>query len=248
MRWLMRALTRTYLVGLFNMAGVENVPRTGPLIVCPNHSATLDPPMVPAFLPRSDSWSMAKSEFFKRGFLTWLFRSYHAFPVVRHSADRTALRTAFEILNSRHALIIYPEGTRVESGVLAQPEPGAGFIAQKAGCPVVPVGLTGTREQGGMVAEAHTRERHLREAVHRPVETPRWHEDHPRGGIGRDHARDRRAAARAPAGSVSRPGGVAKAPARGDGAGRHLTRKRLGRGSWGGPADRESAWCWQRML
>jgi len=146
MRWLMRALTRTYLVGLFNMAGVENVPRTGPLIVCPNHSATLDPPMVPAFLPRSDSWSMAKSEFFKRGFLTWLFRSYHAFPVVRHSADRTALRTAFEILNSRHALIIYPEGTRVESGVLAQPEPGAGFIAQKAGCPVVPVGLTGTRE------------------------------------------------------------------------------------------------------
>ncbi len=142
----MRALTRTYLVGLFTVAGVENVPRTGPLIVCPNHSATLDPPMVPAFLPRSDSWSMAKSEFFKRGFLTWLFRSYHAFPVVRHSADRTALRTAFEILNSRHALIIYPEGTRVESGVLAPPEPGAGFIAQKAGCAVVPVGLTGTRE------------------------------------------------------------------------------------------------------
>ncbi len=43
-------------------------------------------------------------------------------------------------------MIIYPEGTRVESGVLAQPEPGAGFIAQKAGCPVLPVGLTGTRE------------------------------------------------------------------------------------------------------
>jgi 1-acyl-sn-glycerol-3-phosphate acyltransferase len=89
---------------------------------------------------------MAKSEFFKGGFVTWLFRNYHAFPVVRHSADRTALRTAFEILKSGQALIMYPEGTRVESGVLAQPEPGAGFIAQKAGCPVVPVGLTGTRD------------------------------------------------------------------------------------------------------
>ncbi len=43
-------------------------------------------------------------------------------------------------------MIIYPEGTRVESGVLAEPEPGAGFIAQKAGCAVLPVGLTGTRE------------------------------------------------------------------------------------------------------
>jgi 1-acyl-sn-glycerol-3-phosphate acyltransferase len=146
MRWLMRALTRTFLVGLFEVVGAENVPRQGPLIVCPNHSATLDPPMVPAFLPRDDSWSMAKSEFFKGGFVTWLFRHYQAFPVVRHTADRTALRTAFDILKSGQALIMYPEGTRVESGVLAQPEPGAGFIAQKAGCPVVPVGLTGTRD------------------------------------------------------------------------------------------------------
>jgi 1-acyl-sn-glycerol-3-phosphate acyltransferase len=146
MRWLMRALTSTFLFGLFEVVGAENVPGHGPLIVCPNHSATLDPPMVPAFLPRGDSWSMAKSEYFNGGVVTWLFRHYHAFPVVRHTADRTALRTAFEILNSGRALIIYPEGTRVESGVLAQPEPGAGFIAQKAGCPVVPVGLTGTRD------------------------------------------------------------------------------------------------------
>jgi 1-acyl-sn-glycerol-3-phosphate acyltransferase len=146
MRWLMRGLTRTFLFGLFEVVGAENVPRHGPLIVCPNHSATLDPPMVPAFLVRGDSSSMAKSEFFKGGFVTWLFRHYHAFPVVRHTADRTALRTAFEILKSGQALIMYPEGTRVESGVLGQPEPGAGFIAQKAGCPVVPVGLTGTRD------------------------------------------------------------------------------------------------------
>lgn len=147
MRWLMRALTRTFLIGLFKVSGLENVPRTGPVIICPNHSATLDPPMVPAFVPRGDTWSMAKSEYFdKGGFVKWIFRRYHAFPVVRHSADRTALRTAFDILKSGQALIIYPEGTRVESGVLAEPEPGAGFIAQRAACPVVPVGLTGTRE------------------------------------------------------------------------------------------------------
>ena len=147
MRWLMRAITRTFLIGLFKVSGLENVPRAGPVIICPNHSATLDPPMVPAFAPRGDTWSMAKSEYFdKGGFVEWIFRRYHAFPVVRHTADRTALRTAFDILKSGHALIIYPEGTRVESGVLAEPEPGAGFIAQRAACPVVPVGLTGTRE------------------------------------------------------------------------------------------------------
>jgi 1-acyl-sn-glycerol-3-phosphate acyltransferase len=146
LRWFMRAVTRTYLIGLVHVNGVENVPRKGPVIICPSHSGTLDPPMVPAFTPRSDSWNMAKSEYFKGGIVEFLFRQYHAFPVVRHTADRVALKRSFDLLKAGHALIIYPEGTRVESGVLAKPEPGAGFIAQKAGCPVVPVGLSGTRE------------------------------------------------------------------------------------------------------
>jgi len=145
MRWLMRTLTRTYLFGLFKVVGRDNVPRSGPLIICPSHSATLDPPMVPAFVPRGDTWSMAKSEYFKGGFVTWLFRQYHAFPVVRHSADRVALRRSFDLLKAGHALIIYPEGTRVESGVLAEPEPGAGFIARRSGAPLVPIAITGTQ-------------------------------------------------------------------------------------------------------
>jgi 1-acyl-sn-glycerol-3-phosphate acyltransferase len=146
LKGLMRFMTRTYLVGLFTVEGRENVPSAGPLIVCPNHFATLDPPMVPAFLPRPDSWSMAKFEYFRKRWMRWLFTHYHAFPVVRHSADRVALRRSFDLLKAGQVLIMYPEGTRVEAGVLSKPEPGAGFIAQKAGCPVLPVALTGTRE------------------------------------------------------------------------------------------------------
>lgn len=146
MRLLMRAVTRGYLAGLFNVVGADLVPRQGPLIVCPNHSATLDPPLVPAFVPRDDTWSMGKSDYFRGGFTEIVFTAYHAFPVVRHTADRTALRRSFEVLKAGHTLIMYPEGTRVESGVLAIPEPGAGFIAQRAACPVVPVGLSGTRD------------------------------------------------------------------------------------------------------
>ena len=146
MRGLMRFMTSTFLVGLFTVEGRENVPRHGPLVVCANHFATLDPPMVPAYLPRADTWNMAKSEYFRKPLMRWIFTRYHAFPVVRHSADRAALRRAFDLLKAGEVLIIYPEGTRVESGELATPEPGAGFIAQKAGCPVLPVALTGTRE------------------------------------------------------------------------------------------------------
>lgn len=146
LRWLMRFTTRLYLVGLFTADGLQNVPREGALIVCPNHSGTLDPPMVPAFISRDDTWNMAKSEYFAKPVTRWLFTRYHAFAVKRHSADRTALKRSFDLLKAGGSLIMYPEGTRVESGLLTQPEPGAGFIAQKAGCPVLPVGLTGTNE------------------------------------------------------------------------------------------------------
>jgi 1-acyl-sn-glycerol-3-phosphate acyltransferase len=147
MRGIMRVAVHVVLAGLFRMEGAERMPRQGGVLVCSNHVSNLDPPLLPAFLPRSDSWSMAKAEWFARPSLTsWIFTLYHAFPVVRHSADRKALRRATKILRDGHVLILYPEGTRVESGGLRPAEPGAGFLARSTGAAVQPVGLVGTRE------------------------------------------------------------------------------------------------------
>ena len=140
---------------------------------------------------------MAKSEYFKGGIVEMLFRWYHAFPVVRHTADRAALKRSFDLLKAGHALIIYPEGTRVESGVLAKPEPGAGFIAQKAGCPVLPVGLSGTREclpKGAHWPRRVPVERHVRQAFLVASKRPDGTQDLSPGGGRRDHGRDRGAA------------------------------------------------------
>jgi 1-acyl-sn-glycerol-3-phosphate acyltransferase len=147
MRGIMRVAVHVVLAGLFRMEGPERMPHLGGVLVCSNHVSNLDPPLLPAFLPRSDSWSMAKSEWFARPSLTRLiFTLYHAFPVVRHSADRKALRRATKILRDGHVLILYPEGTRVESGGLRPAEPGAGFLARSTGAAVQPVALVGTRE------------------------------------------------------------------------------------------------------
>jgi 1-acyl-sn-glycerol-3-phosphate acyltransferase len=147
LRGLMRLMVRVYLAGRFRTVGRESVPRSGALLVCSNHTATIDPPLVPAFLPRAESWSMAKAEWFARpGFRSWLFTRYHAFPIVRHSPDRRGLRRALNVLSAGGALILYPEGTRVESGGLETAEPGAGFIARTSRAPVQPVALVGTRD------------------------------------------------------------------------------------------------------
>src|SRR5260370_4396829 len=144
LRGLMRTMVNVYLVGLFESAGTEYVPRPGTLLICPNHSGTLDPPMVPAFLPRGDTWSMAKSEYFRGRFHRFIFTAYHAFPVVRHTADRAAVRWSLDLLKDGHVMVIYPHGPRVATGVLAKPEPGAGFLAQKSRAPVLPCGFTGS--------------------------------------------------------------------------------------------------------
>ena len=147
LRGVMRFIVTVYLAGLFRLEGRERFPREGGVLVCPNHVSTVDPPLVPAYLPRGDSWSMAKAEYFaKKNFTSWLFTHYHAFPVVRHSADRRALKRAAEILRGGEVLVVYPEGTRIEAGGLERAEPGAGYLAQRLAVPVVPVALEGTRE------------------------------------------------------------------------------------------------------
>jgi 1-acyl-sn-glycerol-3-phosphate acyltransferase len=150
LRALMRFLVHVVLAGIFTLVGTDRVPRQGGLLVCSNHISTLDPPLLPAFLPRNDSWSMAKAEYFEGGALrAWIFRAFHSFPVVRHSADRTAIRRAIGILREDHVLILYPEGTRITSGGLHRAEAGAGFVATLSGAAVLPAAVTGSREVFG---------------------------------------------------------------------------------------------------
>jgi 1-acyl-sn-glycerol-3-phosphate acyltransferase len=147
LRWLLRAGLGALLAGVLTVRGRSRVPRTGPLLVCSNHVSTLDPALVPAHLPRDDSWSLGKAEYFAgRGVRPWLFRAYHGVPIVRRSADRAALRRATAILREGHALCIYPEGTRRGREGMRRPEPGAGFLALRTGARIQPVAVAGSQD------------------------------------------------------------------------------------------------------
>jgi 1-acyl-sn-glycerol-3-phosphate acyltransferase len=122
---------------------MANVPRSGPLLMVSNHVGAIDPAIIGAWTPRP-AWFMAKAELFK-GSWAWLMRGYHAFPVVRHSPDRTALRRAFDLLKQGSAVVLFPEGHRSEDARLLRAEPGAGFIARRSGAPLVPIAITGSQ-------------------------------------------------------------------------------------------------------
>lgn len=130
---------------LFRLSGrgAEHIPRTGPLLIVANHSSLLDPPLVGGVAPRPVHY-LAKAELFAIPLFGALIRRLNARPVRREGADGGALRTALKILEEGHALLVFPEGTRGEEGVLRTPKAGAGMLAVLSGAPVVPVYVSGS--------------------------------------------------------------------------------------------------------
>ena len=128
----------------FQLRGVANVPRTGSLLVVSNHVGTADPVLIGAWTPRP-VWFMAKSELFTRWLTRTVVTAYHAFPVIRHSPDRKALRRAIGLLRQGQAVVLFPEGHRSDDGRLHRAEPGAGFLARHSQAPLVPLAISGTQ-------------------------------------------------------------------------------------------------------
>lgn len=146
LRGVMRMLVATILGRRLHVDGLDNVPKSGGVLVVGNHVGTVDPPLTGALIPRLDVHYMAKSEHFARRRRRWLFQGFNAFPVVRGSADRSALRYTLRLLHDGHVVLVYPEGSRSPDGRLREPQVGVGFIARHAGVPVVPVAIWGTEK------------------------------------------------------------------------------------------------------
>jgi len=141
---LIRMLVRLIFAIIYDVriAGHQNMPEKGPIIIASNHLSWTDVPLIPAYLKPKVVY-MAKEEAFK-GMTGWLVRFFGAFPVRRGEADRQSLRAAEQQLKAGRILVIFPEGTRSKVQSLGQAHAGLGMIALRAGIPVVPVAITGS--------------------------------------------------------------------------------------------------------
>jgi 1-acyl-sn-glycerol-3-phosphate acyltransferase len=128
--------------------GVGNVPRSGPLILAPNHFSQMDHFFTGLYLRRKVRF-MAKSQLFGPPVLTYIYSHGGVFPVRRGHRDEEAFRTANMILEQGGMLLIYAEGGRSRSGKLGEAKPGIGRIALESGAPVVPVAIHGSASVRG---------------------------------------------------------------------------------------------------
>ncbi len=123
--------------------GLENVPRSGPLILAPNHFSQMDHFFIGLYLRRQIRF-MAKSQLFGPPVLTYIFKHGGVIPIRRGHHDEVAFETAYTVLGQGGMLLIYAEGGRSRSGELGQPKPGVGRLALESGAPVVPVAIHGS--------------------------------------------------------------------------------------------------------
>jgi len=128
--------------------GLERISKHGSYVFVSNHLSYMDTPVVLASIPVEFRF-LAKRGLFQIPFLGWhLARAGHI-RVPREDA-RAAIKTmntaAQVVRECKISLIIFPEGGRSRTGEMRPFKEGAAFIAIRAGVPLVPVSLKGTRE------------------------------------------------------------------------------------------------------
>ncbi|HET7177836.1 MAG TPA: lysophospholipid acyltransferase family protein [Solirubrobacterales bacterium] len=142
---LVRALVTPPVLLLYRVRpiGLRNVPRSGPVLLAPNHFSQLDHFFIGVFLRRRVRF-MAKSQLFGPPVLTYVYKHGGVFPVRRGHHDEEAFKTAFTLLDQGEMVLVYVEGGRSRSGELGEPKRGIGRIALESGVPVVPVAIHGS--------------------------------------------------------------------------------------------------------
>lgn len=128
--------------------GLEQIDPEGSYVFLSNHLSYMDTPVALANIPVQFRF-LAKRGLFQVPFLgQHLSRAGHI-PVPREDprAAVKVMQTAAETIQwKKISLLIFPEGGRSQDGHLQDFKEGGAYIAIRAGAPVVPLAIIGTRE------------------------------------------------------------------------------------------------------
>jgi 1-acyl-sn-glycerol-3-phosphate acyltransferase len=128
------------------VSGLEQVPLSGPVIYMGNHQGNFDIMSLTLAIPRTFSW-IAKEELFRIPLFGAAMLRAGYIPLDR-SDGRKALKSmklAAERIAGGTSVVIFPEGTRTKDGELLPFKRGAFLLAARAGVPIVPFTINGSR-------------------------------------------------------------------------------------------------------
>ena len=132
----------------FKMIGRENIPANGPFILAANHESYLDGMFVMSAVPNKlirHTYFVAKEKHVTRPATVYLASKLNV--IVLHMSNlKTSIQQLGEVLKRGESIIIFPEGTRTETGKLGEFKKTFAILSVELGVPVIPVTIDGAYE------------------------------------------------------------------------------------------------------
>ena len=132
----------------FKMIGRKNIPANGPFILAANHESYLDGMFVMSAVPNKlirHTYFVAKEKHVTRPATVYLASKLNV--IVLHMSNlKSSIQQLGEVLKRGESIIIFPEGTRTETGKLGEFKKTFAILSVELGVPVIPVTIDGAYE------------------------------------------------------------------------------------------------------
>ncbi|MCD2492209.1 1-acyl-sn-glycerol-3-phosphate acyltransferase [Lacrimispora sp. NSJ-141] len=127
--------------------GRENVPADRPVLYVGNHRSFFDI-VIGYRLIKGEAGFVAKKEMEKIWFLSNWMKNLHCLFLDRDNIKEglKTILTGIDYVKKGISIWIFPEGTRNKGKGMLEFKEGSMKIAEKSGCPIIPVAMTGTAE------------------------------------------------------------------------------------------------------
>jgi len=125
--------------------GLENIPKDTAVLYVSNHRSLADIPMAYITVPNLMGF-VAKIETKKAPFLSWWMVLVNCLFLDRSDmrAGMKMILDAIDSIKQGYSIFIAPEGTRNQGTELLPFKEGSLKMADKTGCPIIPVAISGT--------------------------------------------------------------------------------------------------------
>jgi long-chain acyl-CoA synthetase len=126
--------------------GIENAPKEGAFLVCPNHVSFLDGFLVASLFPRSvvrHAFVLGEADHVESGLAGGLSRFGGIVPTNPNLHLRLSMRAGAAGLKDGRVLMVFPEGTRSADGKLQDLKQGSAILATELDLPIVPALIEG---------------------------------------------------------------------------------------------------------
>jgi len=129
------------------LSGADRIEKGKPQIFMANHQGAFDIFALLAYLPVDFKW-LAKEELFRVPILGWAMKAAGYISIDRKGRKKAleSIERAVATVRQGASVMVFPEGTRSPDGRIHSFKKGGFTLALKAGVPIVPISIRGSRD------------------------------------------------------------------------------------------------------